>query len=139
MLNDAATRSARRGKTRTLGSIMKPTPKQRISFDDGGLTILEVAHRPNKLHEARWVDVSKVTAGFLSVMYGDIVHVELQLRDGRRFRVDQEMEGWSEFAKALPLHLSGCQPYPGWEMRLAFWPGRQERGEDQIVIFGDAT
>ena len=120
---------------------MKPTPetKERISFDDRGLAVLDSAHHSRKLHEARWADVAKITAGSLSVMYGDIVHVEVQLRDGKSFRVDQEMEGWSEFAKALPVHLSGCQPYPAWEMRLAIWPGRQERGEDQIVIFGDAA
>jgi len=154
----------RRGKTRTLGSIMKITdavisglkalgfrfpkarsatkpktwrPKERITFDDHGLIILDLSHGSTEQHGARWADIAEVTAGLISVMYGDIVHLDVQLRDGTHFRIDEEMEGWVEFAKALPNHLSGCEPYPQWEMRLEFW--HRGSGEQEIVIFGNAA
>jgi len=72
-----------------------------------------------RLGSARWDDVVRVRAHKRDDLTTDTICLDVELRDGTRWSLDEEASGWKRFLDVAERALPGMLPFTTWFPRVA--------------------
>lgn len=99
-------RSYREGRRRTVYKIVHDERHMSISW----LTM----ENERGVRSLVWDEAISIKAFKRDLWAVDLICLEIELSDGNRMEVNEEMDGWDSLVQKLPEYLPGCTTFGNW-------------------------
>lgn len=111
-------RIAKRNQSTHLGAALGT-----VSVTDQGL---KVTSEGSAAYTLVWTDVTQVAALKVPQYVGNTLMLVFEFQGGHSLTLTEDMAGWTEVSRDLPVYLPGALPYEDWALGAAFDNDRNE-------------
>jgi len=90
-----------------------------IRFDDERVDVVNLHIVNAQPIHIQWSAMERLTVFKRDLFTVDLICLVIELKDGRCFELDEDMDGWNPFIDAIPAHLPGCKKFHEWFLEVA--------------------
>jgi hypothetical protein len=109
----------RRLTKRFLAYLNRRNTRDQICISTGG-TSISVGTPGGESHSVPWDGIARIVAFKRDVYGSDLICLLIEPVNGSVLEANEEMPGWADLVREVPIRLPSAKPYPTWFAEVAF-------------------